>query len=380
MNIPLQTYGSLPHTDQQSCIRTLRLKVKRESYPWLNQAAIEVNQVWNYCNETSHKATETGTERPKPKWLSGFDLCNLTSGMTEFTNKIGSNTIQMICTEYAAKRRAAKKRKLRWRVSSGAKRSLGWVPFKAVDLKLRGNVLRFSGKTIRVFDSEILHGIKWKQGCFAQDSVGDWWLCLPVEVKQELSVAPQEAVGIDLGLKTIAVTSDGDRLEAGHFYRNTEARIAAAQRRGHKRQAKRLHRRAARQRKDSLHQFSRRMIKQYQSIVIGDVSSIKLAKTKMAKSVMDSGWGMLKTFLQYKGQQAGRMVSVVNERYTSRTCSNCGTLSGPRGVNGLRVREWRCADCGAVHDRDVNAARNILTLGSRCRTSVSGNELPLRAA
>ena len=69
MNIPLQTYVSLPHTDQQSRIRTLRLKVKRESYPWLNQAAIEVNQVWNYCNETSHKATETGTERPKSKCL-----------------------------------------------------------------------------------------------------------------------------------------------------------------------------------------------------------------------------------------------------------------------------------------------------------------------
>ena len=112
----------------------------------------------------------------------------------------------------------------------------------------------------------------------------------------------------------------------------------------------------------------------------GDVSSTKLARTRMAKSVLDAVWGMLKTFLLYKCQQAGRSVEVVNERYTSRTCSNCGTLSGPQGVNGLRVREWRCADCGSVHDRDVNAARNILTLGSRCRTSVSGNELSVRAA
>ena len=56
--------------DSVSFVRTLRLKVKRESYPWLNEAAIEVNQVWNYCNNTSHKATETSAERPKPKWLS----------------------------------------------------------------------------------------------------------------------------------------------------------------------------------------------------------------------------------------------------------------------------------------------------------------------
>jgi putative transposase len=94
----------------------------------------------------------------------------------------------------------------------------------------------------------------------------------------------------------------------------------------------------------------------------------------MAKSVLDSGWGMLKNFLDYKSQQAARMFEVVNERNTSITCSTCGALSGPRGVNGLTVRAWICRDCGESLDRDVNAARNIL-LGSRCRTSVRGNEL-----
>ena len=71
----------------------------------------------------------------------------------------------------------------------------------------------------------------------------------------------------------------------------------------------------------------------------------------MAKSVLDSGWGLLKRFLQYKGECAGRIVQVVNERNTSRSCS---------------IGEW--------HDRDVNAAQNILRAGSRCGTSVSGNE------
>ena len=81
---------------------------------------------------------------------------------------------------------------------------------------------------------------------------------------------------------------------------------------------------------------------QYQKIVVGDVSSLHLVKTRMAKSVLDAGWGMLKAYLQYKGQQAGRIVQIVSERNTSRTCSSCDALTGPRGVNGLRVRRWTC--------------------------------------
>jgi IS605 OrfB family transposase len=185
--------------------------------------------------------------------------------------------------------------------------------------------------------------------------------------------APREAVGIDLGLKDIAVTSEGERLEAGRWTREFAGKLAMAQRRGHKRQARRLHRKAARCRADALHKFSRRMVDQYQNIVVGDASSPKLAKTRLAKSVLDSGWGMLRAQLQYKGPAAGRSVQVVSETYTSVTCSSCGALSGPRGVNGLIVRSWECRECGDSHDRDVNAARNIL-IGSRCLTSVRGNE------
>jgi transposase len=93
----------------------------------------------------------------------------------------------------------------------------------------------------------------------------------------------------------------------------------------------------------------------------------------MAKSVLDSGWGMVKNMLDYKSQQAARTFQVVNESYTSVACSSCGAISGPRGVNGLIVRSWICSECGDSHDRDVNAARNIL-IRSRCRTAVCGNE------
>jgi putative transposase len=186
-------------------------------------------------------------------------------------------------------------------------------------------------------------------------------------------------VGIDLGLKDIAATSDGDKLEAGHFYRNIEQKIVSAQRRGHKRQAKRLHRTAARRRKDALHKFSRKIVNAYQIIKIGDVSSLKLAKTRMAKSVLDAGWGMLKTQLQYKGQQAGRSVIIVSERDSTRTCSDCKALTGPTGLDMLVVRTWVCSACGVTHDRDVNSARNHLSAG-RSPPSVSENESPLTVA
>jgi IS605 OrfB family transposase len=352
--------------------RTLRLKVRREANAWLNAAAAEVNVVFNYCNETSYNAA-TRTDNMR-KCLSGFDLCNLTAGATQYFDKIGADTIQSICTQYAQNRHAAHRLKLRWRVGRGARRSLGWIPFKAASLKRKGVCVRFAGKSFRVFERERLDGVIWQGGCFAQDAVGDWWLCLPVDMEVEQTVAPLDAVGIDLGLKDIAATSDGrHRLAAGRWTVRFAQNLASAQRRGHKRQAKRIHRKAARCRADALHKFSRRIVDQYQNIVVGDVSSLKLAKTRMAKSVLDSGWGMLKNFLEYKSQQAARGFEVVSERNTSVTCPTCGALSGPQGVNGLIVRSWVCCHCGEWHDRDVNAARNIL-IGSRYRTPVSGNE------
>jgi putative transposase len=356
----------------RTCVRTLRLKVKRESYAWLDAAAIEVNQVFNWCNASSIDASDRG-RRANAKFLSGFELCNLSAGASEYFERIGADRIQRICTEYAAKRRSAKRIKLRWRVSCGARRSLRWVPFKAVNLKRRGVCLRFAGKAFRVFEADRLANVKWRDGCFAQDAVGDWWLCLPVIGALQQVAPPLAAVGIDLGLKDVAVTSEGERLEAGRWTQRYAAKLASAQRRGHKAQAKRIHRKAARCRSDALHKFSRSIVERYQTIVVGDVSSTRLAKTRMAKSVLDAGWGMLRNQLAYKSEHAGRQFIIADEKYTSVVCSSCGSLTGPRGVNGLIVRSWICSECGDSHDRDVNAARNILT-AARCSPSMRGNE------
>ncbi len=351
--------------------KTIRLKIRPEGKAWLNAAAREVNFVWNWANETSDKAIRRFAG--EPVWLSHYDLDKLTVGASKLFQKIGVDIISRTNAEYALKRRLAKKTRLNWRRSGGSKKSLGWVPFQGRGLRRHGNGVRLLGKTFRIFEPKLLDGVKWRDGCFAQDACGDWWLCLPITVELPTHAAPTEAVGIDLGLKETAVTSDGDRLPAGQYFRLAEPKIALAQRRGHKRQAKRINRRVQCQRKDALHKFSTMMVKKYQKIVVGDVSSSRLAKTFMAKSVNDAGWGILKTMLHYKGQQAGRSVQVVNESYTSRACSGCGCLSGPTGLDMLAVRRWTCADCGESHDRDVNAARNILRR-AEASVSFSGNE------
>lgn len=263
--------------------------------------------------------------------------------------------------------------KLRWRHSFGARRSLGWVPFKGQNLHRSGNAFSLIGKTIRVFNRERLSDSKIRDGSLTQDSCGDWWLCIPVDTEIVDAPAPMDAVGIDLGLKTAAVASDGRTLES-RVYRSFEPRISQAQRRGNKMRAKRLHRKAARCRADAMHKFSTALVRDYQRIFVGDVSSTKLVKTKMAKSVLDAGWGMLKTQLEYKCQQAAREFRVVNESNTTRACSGCGALTGPTGLDMLSVRQWICDACGEAHSRDVNAARNIQRRGE-ASPSVSRNEV-----
>jgi putative transposase len=346
-------------------MKTLRLKVKKEAYPWLSAAAIEVNQIWNWAAEYTQSRIRNGLSAP-----TGFDLTYIVKGWAGGFDRINCDTIHQVVQEYARKRRIAKKVKLRWRSSFGSRRSLGWIPVRGSAIKRKGNAFRFCGKTFRVFENERLHD--WKGGAFAQDAVGDWFLCMPVEVAPTADIAPQEAVGVDLGLKTAATTSDGDRLESRH-YRAYEARIAQAQRRGHKHQAKRMSRKVARCRNDGMHKFSRMLVDRYQQIYIGDVSSATLVRTRMAKSVHDAGWYAFKQMVVYKGENAGRSVEIVSEWNTSRACSNCGSLSGPKGLDMLGVRAWTCEDCGTSHDRDINAAKNILAR-AKVLASVSGNE------
>jgi IS605 OrfB family transposase len=152
--------------------------------------------------------------------------------------------------------------------------------------------------------------------------------------------------------------------------------LAVAQRAKKKKQVTNLHNKIKNQRKDWNHKATTMLVSQYDKIVVGNVSSSKLKKTRMAKSVSDAGWSSFKTMLVYKAIALGVEVSEVNESFSTVTCSHCKERTGPKGQAALGVRVWTCNSCGTTHDRDVNAAKNILMFGkSQLR---SGHGTPLR--
>jgi IS605 OrfB family transposase len=116
-------------------------------------------------------------------------------------------------------------------------------------------------------------------------------------------------------------------------------------------------------RKDFLHKESSKIVACRAAVFVGNANASALAKTKMAKSVLDSGWSTLRTMLKYKCDDAGVWFKEVNERYSTQECSTCHRLTGPKGQAELGVRQWTCVRYLTTHDRDVNAAINIRNRG-----------------
>lgn len=341
-----------------NAIKTLKLRVKDKHASLLRKMARDVNTVWNFCNDTALKAL-----RDRGEWLSGYDLQKLTAGFSKCDGvQVGSGTVQLVCVEYATRRRQFKKARLNWRVSNrkSSKYSLGWIPFKGCHARYKGGQIEFGGIRFNLWDSYCLSKYELRAGSFSEDSRGRWYFNVAVEVECVRSEGTA-AVGIDLGLKTAITTSTGAEF-VGRLYRASEASLAKAQRANKKRQVKAIHAKIANQRKDGLHKFSTALVKENAAIFVGDVSSEKLVKTKMAKSTLDAGWAMFKTMLAYKSHQAGILFKEVNEAYSTQACSQCGSIEGPKGLSGLGIRGWTCS-CGTTHLRDVNAAQNILRVG-----------------
>jgi putative transposase len=335
---------------------TYRYRIKDKHTRRLNAQARAVNFVWNYVNETQQKAAQA-----KRKWLTGYDLWKLVAGVTKEGLDLHSHSAMRVCLEFDKSRRQQKKPWLRWR----GKRSLGWVPFNTGHVQLRDGAFIFRSERYDVWlHRELPEGVKIGAGSFSQDARGRWYINCPVEVA-EATQAPLKYVGIDLGLKALATLSTGEKVEAPQFYRKSEAKLATVQRARKSKRVRTIHAKVTNRRKDFLHKASNKLAKEYGLIVVGNVSPSKLAKTQMAKSVLDAGWADFKRMLSYKSIRNGGSTLEVSEAYSSQCCSECGCLpaSRPKGIADIGIREWRCDDCGAVHDRDVNAARNILRLG-----------------
>jgi len=269
----------------------------------LRKLGFGVNQVWNYCNE--HNAYQWSFRRTL---LSAFDLHKLTAGVGKELG-LHSQTIQAVVDEYCKCGKQVKRPKLNWR---SRQRSLGWIPFKAVGVQVVGDTVTYAGHRFRFWHVRPLPG-KVRFGSFCEDAQGRWYVNFVCEDLTPARAPTGKAAGVDLGLKTLATLSDGVELSRENLTRTFEGRLATAQRARKKKQVKRLHAKIKNKRKDWNHKQTTRLTNEYDVLVVGNVSSSKLKKTTMAKSVSDAGWADFKTMLAYKAIRLGITYREVNE-------------------------------------------------------------------
>jgi putative transposase len=167
-------------------------------------------------------------------------------------------------------------------------------------------------------------------------------------------------IGVDLGLKEFAALSNGEKIENPRLLGQLSDKLASAQRAGKRRQVINLHAGIANARRDFHHKLSTRIVREFDYIAVGNVNAAGLAKTRLAKSVLDAGWSSFRSMLRYKAIAHGAWYEEVNESFSSRVCSSCASETGPKGVADLGIRSWICSECGMSHDRDINSALNIL--------------------
>jgi transposase len=340
-------------------ILTFKYRVKDASKAAkLTAHARTVNEAWNslVLSEWVRRGhyAEIGPNLP------GGHRFNCAKRFVGRSKEIGlhSDTLSEICRVFTNSRDTHKRCP-----KARGRKSLGWIPFVGRSVKIAGGTIRYVGVNYRVWLSRPFP-LKIKTGAFVQDARGRWYVCVTAEVA---SVKGEGigAVGIDLGLKDFAALSNGTTLENPRWFRALEDRLAVAQRARQPRRVKAIHAKIANRRNHVLHQYSTRLVRQFEKIVVGSVSASSLGKTSMAKSVYDAGWSAFRTMLRYKCQQAQAVFEEADERFSTQTCSACSARSGPKGLKGLRIRQWRCESCLVLHHRDTNAASNLLAGAER---------------
>ena len=201
---------------------------------------------------------------------------------------------------------------------------------------------------------------------------GTWDVTFSCEIDVQPLPIQEGVVGIDVGVKTFAVFSDGKEIQNPRFFKQEEKALAKAQKKlskhekGTKERRKqgkvvaKIHERIANRRKDFCHQESRKIINQYQFICIEDLNIKNMIEgSSLAKNITDVSWNQFRQYLTYKAEEAGRKLGLVNPAYTTQTCSKCNWIEEKK----LSEREHSCTKCGYRATRDFNAAQNILALG-----------------
>ena len=246
--------------------------------------------------------------------------------------------------------------------------------------------VRFDGNRLRLPKVGYVKVVEHRQhegriisATISHERSGEYYASVMCEIERpEPLPVTDKVVGIDLGLHDIIVCSDGQRVEAPKYFRKAEQKLARIQRafsrtqkgsNGHEKarlKVVRCHQKIKNQRNDFLQKLSTKLIRENQVICLEDLSVKGMERNKkLAKSVTDASFSKFVSILEYKAEWYGRKVVKIARFYPStQLCSWCGYKNeSVKGLHGLKVREWICPECGEVHDRDLNAARNILKEG-----------------
>jgi len=208
----------------------------------------------------------------------------------------------------------------------------------------------------------------------SKTSSGKYFISVLVETEIEPLPKAENKVGIDVGLKDFAICSNGEVFPNPKWLRKSEKRLAKLQKdlsrkaKGSSNRVKarlkvaKLHEKIANQRKDFLHKVSSKIVSENQAIAIEDLKVKNMLKNHcLAKAISEVSWSMFRTMLEYKSKWNGRDLVIAPSNYaSSQLCSDCG-YKNPQ-VKNLGLRNWTCPECRAVHERDINAAKNLLKL------------------
>ena len=253
-------------------------------------------------------------------------------------------------------------------------------------VELKNNRLCFSkfkeGITVRLH-REVKGTIK--SATISITPTGKYFVSILTEQQYEPVAGTQKCVGIDLGLKDFVITSDGKKYKNNRYTKKYQKRLAKAQKHfsrkqkgsnGYEKQrlkVAKIHEKIANCRNDNLHKVSIDLIRNYDLICVEDLNVKGMVKNhKLAKHIQDASWGTFLNYLQYKSNWNNKQIIKVDRFYpSSQTCYECGHVYSK--VKDLSVREWTCPMCGAFHDRDTNAAKNILKEGLRNISSGTGD-------
>lgn len=328
----------------------LKLKLTKRQEATLNTWLWQLTGLWNWA------VRKIELDARDKIYHSEFDLKMLVVGHAQRLEMPAHVLKGMLRTVYQSWQRCFKKQSRKPQLK-GRRNTLNSIPLAVI--QKTPNIVGYLG-VLKYHKQEIPEG-KVKCGRIIKRASG-WHLCLFIEAEaKQIPARAQGQVGIDPGFKSLLTLSNGEVFDHPREFEAASKRLAQAQRGKNRRLTSRLYERIANRRKDRNHKISRQLVSD-NALIAFSADRHKGIANRFGKSVMSSGHAQLRQMLAYKSRAGGRRYVEVDSKFSTKRCSNCGSLSGPSGLGNLAVRRWACRDCGVNHDRDCNAAMNTLNV------------------